>query len=88
MFRMCSVRTVSFINVFLMNLWEKVSPCGTHFLLLHHLFFKIIFFMWTILKVLILCLFYVLVFSITRHVGSSFLDRGSNPHPLCWQVKS
>ena len=43
MFRMCSVRTVSFINVFLMNLWEKVSPCGTHFLLLHHLFFKIIF---------------------------------------------
>ena len=52
-------------------------------------FFKIFFFlMWTILKVLILFLFYVLVFPVTRHVRSLFLDRGSNLHPLCWQVKS
>ena len=53
-------------------------------------FFKIFFFflMWTILKVLILFLFYVLFFSVTRHVQSLFLDRGSNLHPLCWQVKS
>ena len=51
-------------------------------------FLRLFFFMWTILKVLLLFLFYVLVFSITRHGGSSFLDRGSNPHALRWQLKS
>ena len=48
--------------------------------------------MWTIFKVfmeLVTVLFlFCFEFLVARHVGSSFLDQGWNPHPLHWRVKS
>ena len=64
-------------------MWNSLPPTPPSF------FLRIFFFlMWTILKVLILFLFYVLVFSVTRHVRSLFLDRGSNLGPPHWQANS
>ena len=79
--------TISLITV--LNVHTKIFRNLLNFIYV----FKIFFYVWTIFKVFIefvatLFLFYVLVFSTSRHVGSQPPDHGLNLHPLPEKAKS